>query len=233
LTPASVPARGVLAPLRNIESSAWGGVDEDFSSRIHPDNTSIALQAVSLLGLHIAGVDLITTDITRPWHENGAIINEVNFSPLLGHGEISPHYVPAFLERLMPGNGRIPVEVFAGGEAAWNAAVQRWRALRGDGMPACLTNSVKTFSASGGEWIMNFDSLCQRIRALLLSAGTGGVVLAVQTDEFLHTGLPFDAVDALTWIDTDFSAFRQPGFPLPPARQAALAALLETWRRFG
>jgi hypothetical protein len=80
---------------------------------------------------------------------------------------------------------------------------------------------------------MNFDSLCQRIRALLLSAGTGGVVLAVQTDEFLHTGLPFDAVDALTWIDTDFSAFRQPGFPLPPARQAALAALLETWRRFG
>jgi cyanophycin synthetase len=177
-------------------------------------------------------VDLITTDIATPWYENGAIINEVNFSPLLGDGSISPHYVPAFLERLMAGNGRIPVEVFIGGDAAWRAAAQRWQELRDAGVAACLTNAVQSFSPSGGEWIMKFDSLCQRVRAMLLCPATGGVVLAVQTDEFLSTGLPFDAVDALTWVDSELAAFRQPG-PLIAARQSALARLLEEWRKFG
>jgi len=230
--PSSVPERGALVPLRIIESTAWGGVDEDVGSRAHPETIKIALRAAALLSLDVAGVDLITTDIATPWYETGAIINEVNFSPLLGDGSISPHYVPAFLDRLMAGNGRIPVEVFVGGEAAWRAAAQRWQALRDAGLAACLTNAVQSFSASGDEWIMKFDSLCQRVRAMLLCPATGGVVLAVQTDEFLSTGLPFDAVDALTWVDSELAVFRQPG-PLTTARHSALARLFEEWRKFG
>jgi D-alanine-D-alanine ligase-like ATP-grasp enzyme len=230
--PASVPERGVLVPLRSIESTAWGGVDEDVSARVHQENIKIALQAARLLSLDVAGVDLISTDIAAPWYENDAIINEVNFSPLLGDGDISARYVPAFLERLMTGNGRIPVEVFVGGEAAWRAAAQRWRILREAGVAACLTNAGQSFSPSGDEWIMKFDSLCQRVRAMLLCPLTGGIVLAVQTDEFLSTGLPFDTVDALTWIDNYLTSFRKPG-PLPAGREAALARLLEEWRKFG
>jgi hypothetical protein len=232
-SPASVPGIGVSVPLRNIESTAWGGGREEVTGRVHPDNLNIARQAAALLSLHVAGVDFITTDVATPWHENGAIINEVNFSPLLSDQEISPHCIRTFIEHLFAGNGRIPVEIFVGGEAAWRAASQRWHVLRDEGMAACLTNAVKTFSAAGGEWVMNFDSVCQRVRALLLGAGTGAIVLAVQTDEFLQTGLPFDAVDAVTWIDTDLAAFRQPDGPLPEARLAALARLLEDWRRFG
>jgi len=230
--PSSVPDQGVLAALRNIESTAWGGVDENVGARAHPENIKIALQAAALLSLDVAGVDLITTDIAKPWYETGAIINEVNFSPLLGDGSISPHYVPAYLERLMPGNGRIPVEVFVGGEAAWRAAAQRWQALRDAGVAACLTNSVQSFSPSGDEWFMTFNRLCQRVRAMVLCPLTGGLVLAVQTDEFLSTGLPFDAVDALTWVDSELTALRRPG-PLTAARHSALARLLEDWRKFG
>jgi len=228
-SPDSVPGSGVLVPLRSIESTEWGGGREDVISRVHPDNLKIARQAAELLSLHVAGVDLISTDVAIPWYDNGTIINEVNFSPLLCDQEIAPSTIPAFIEGLCPGNRRIPVEVFIGGEAAWRAAAQRWRALRAEGTASCLTNAVKTFSAPGSEWIMPFDSLCQRVRALLLSAATGGIVLAVQTDEFLHTGLPFDAVDAVTWIDTDLTSFRQPA-PLPAARRAALERLLDGWR---
>src|SRR5690606_24429942 len=105
LTLDSVPAAGAWAWLRRIESTEWGGVDEDFSTTLHPDNAAIAIRAAELFGLDIAGVDIISTDITRPWHENGAIINEVNSSPLLGASLSSLNSMPAVLARLVPCNG--------------------------------------------------------------------------------------------------------------------------------
>jgi acyl-coenzyme A synthetase/AMP-(fatty) acid ligase/D-alanine-D-alanine ligase-like ATP-grasp enzyme len=83
-TGASVPTEGAWVPLRPIESTAWGGVDEEVTGLIHPENLRMALAAADLFGLHVAGIDIISPDIARPWHENGAVINEVNFSPLLG-----------------------------------------------------------------------------------------------------------------------------------------------------
>jgi D-alanine-D-alanine ligase-like ATP-grasp enzyme len=230
--PASVPPPGMMVPLRNIDSTAWDGAGEDVTSRIHPENTEIALRAAELMSLNVAGIDFISTDVATPWHQNGAIINEVNFSPLLGGSSISRGYVNTFLARFCPGGGRIPVEVFFGGEAAFTAAAQRWRDMRDAGTAACLTSAAKTISPAGRAWIMPFDSICQRVRALLLSPVTGGIVLAVQTDEFLHAGLPLDAVDAVTWVDSDLTLFGEAA-PLPAARRTALAQRLEDWRKFG
>lgn len=113
-----------------------GGVDEDVSHCIYPANLDIALRAVELFRLQVAGVDIITPDIARPWFENGAIINEVNFAPLSGGGEISRQHIPTFLHRLLGGNGRIPVEVFVGGSAALSAAKKRWESPAKRELPA-------------------------------------------------------------------------------------------------
>jgi cyanophycin synthetase len=94
---ASVPAAGRRVHLRDIESTQWGGWDEEVSHQLHPDNLAIALHAAQLLGLSVAGVDVISSDITQPWHQNGAIINEVNHAPLLGGGEISAAFRWKFL----------------------------------------------------------------------------------------------------------------------------------------
>ena len=96
----AIPAAGTRIPLRAIESTTSGGFDEEVTDRIHPDNLDIALRATALFGLEVAGIDIITPDIGTPWHANGAIINEVNYAPLLGGGEISPRHVPEFLQRL-------------------------------------------------------------------------------------------------------------------------------------
>ncbi|MBN2823754.1 MAG: AMP-binding protein, partial [Campylobacterales bacterium] len=40
----SIPKMGELVPLRRIESTQWGGYDQDVTSTIHPDNVDIALR---------------------------------------------------------------------------------------------------------------------------------------------------------------------------------------------
>lgn len=109
LTAESIPQAGVLVPLRRIESTEWGGVDEDVTQQVHPENLRVALEAAGQFGLHTAGIDIISPDIAQPWHKNGAIINEVNFAPLLGGAEISRSYLPRFLSELMEGQGVIPI----------------------------------------------------------------------------------------------------------------------------
>ncbi|MDP3759233.1 MAG: AMP-binding protein [Ramlibacter sp.] len=201
LTASSVPGEGTRVPLRRIESTEWGGVDEEVTQRIHPENLRVALAASALFGLDVAGIDIISPDISRPWHENGAIINEVNFAPLLGGAEISRRHIPAFLDGLMQGDGRIPVEVFVGGGNAFRAATARWQSLRSGGVAAVLTNGEETLSASGETWPMPFGSVYQVTRALTLSPRVAALVVVIPADDFLRLGLPLEAVDAVTKVD--------------------------------
>jgi cyanophycin synthetase len=62
------------------------------------DIIQATIQAVRLLSWHISGVDIVSTDIRVPWHQNGEIINEVNYAPLLGGSEISLSYSPKFFK---------------------------------------------------------------------------------------------------------------------------------------
>ena len=200
-TASSIPGDGTRVPLRRIESTEWGGVDEEVTQRIHPENLRVALAASALFGLDVAGIDIISPDISRPWHENGAIINEVNFAPLLGGAEISRRHIPAFLDGLLQGDGRIPVEVFVGGGNAWRAATARWQSLRSSGVGAVLTNGKETFSASGEPWPMPFGGVYQVTRALTLSPLVAALVVVIPADDFLRLGLPLEAVDAVTKVD--------------------------------
>lgn len=108
LAAGDVPAAGAYVALRPIETTAWGGLDEDVSDRVHPENRRLAALAGKLLGLEIAGVDIMSPDIGQPWQANGAIINEVNYAPLLGGGEVSRARLPDLLRQLLPDGGRIP-----------------------------------------------------------------------------------------------------------------------------
>jgi len=193
-TGASVPTEGAWVPLRPIESTAWGGVDEEVTGLIHPENLRMALAAADLFGLHVAGIDIISPDIARPWHENGAVINEVNFSPLLGGGDISKRHIPLFLDDFMEAQGRIPVEVFVGEAAAWKAAEVRWRALRAEGLSGCLSRDDWTLGPDGQEWPMPFQRAWQRARALLLSSRVEAIVLVMSPQEFGAAGVPFEGV---------------------------------------
>lgn len=172
----SVPGEGVLVPLRRIESTESGGVDEDVSARVHPDNLAAALCAARAMGLENAGVDLISADIAVPWYHNGAIINEVNIGPLMGGGEISRSYLPAFFRDFLDGDGKIPLERFAG-EGAEARAHQRQSEHVLAGLRCFVTAAGKTVDAQGKPVMMPFTRLEDRVQALLCRADVDALML--------------------------------------------------------
>jgi cyanophycin synthetase len=188
---ASVPAAGRRVHLRDIESTQWGGWDEEVTDQLHPDNLAVALQAAQLLGLSVAGVDVISQDITVPWHQNGAIINEVNHAPLLGGGEISRRYIPEFLRGLMHGDGRIPVEVFVGGAQALQMALDRMTELALTQSGIYLTSHDSTCCVHGvGQASVPVHLTCQgltaRVKALLMDRRVAVLLVVAPTRDALQ-----------------------------------------------
>ena len=227
LLEASVPERGRFVPLRRIESTAWGGIDEEVTDQVHPENLRVAIAAAELFGLDVAGIDIISPDITEPWHTNGAIINEVNFAPLLGGGEISRRYIGEYLTRLLEGDGCIPIDVFLGGDAAWDAAMVRRKALGGDGAGIFVTNAVRTLDGNGHEIPMPLQGLYERSRALLLSKKVYALLLVVQDDEWLRTGLPVEYIDSVVNAGGTLRQHQNHALPISKEQEQAL------WYLFG
>lgn len=172
----AIPGPGVPVPLRRIESTQSGGVDEDVSATLHPENLAIALRAANLMGLDIAGVDIISVDITRPWFDNGAIINEVNVGPLFGGGEISRSRIPDFFRDFIDGDGRIPIETFSG-PAAQEMAKQRQRDYGARGLRCFIVSADCAFGSDGEPLAMPLERLDERVQALLCRSDTDALVV--------------------------------------------------------
>ena len=202
----SIPKDGELIPLRNIESTEYGGYDEDVTHCIHPENLAVALRATTLFGLDVVGVDIISSDIGTPWYKNGAIINEVNFAPLFGGAAISRSNIPEFFRRLLREDGRIPVVVFVGMQTAMAKATEHHRMLINEGTKCFLSSNQTTLNSAGQEMALPFRSLYKRCRALLLNRDVEAIVLVVQTDEFLQTGLPIDRISKLVVTEEAISS---------------------------
>lgn len=224
-------APGQMAWLRPIESTEWGGLPDIATDRIHPDNRRIAIEAARCVGLHIAGVDLITTDISRPWHENGAIINEVNFTPFLGlQFDFQRTGVMHAVTGLVAHGTRIPVEVFVGDADALVAAKARQSALVQQGTRAFLTSHAVTLDGDHEiPLALSPDGLLQRCRALLVNAQVEALLLVIQTNEPLLRGLPVDAVNALHVINRNVLNTAA-NTPLGEAAVDELLALLQAYR---
>ncbi|MCM3565311.1 MAG: cyanophycin synthetase [Hydrogenophaga sp.] len=112
----SVPAEGERVLIMRNGNHAIDCTDD-----VHPDVAALVALAARVIGLDIAGVDLVAQDISRPLHEQGGAIVEVNAGPgLLMHLKPAvgtPRPVGrAIVDHLFaPGDsGRVPVVGVAG-----------------------------------------------------------------------------------------------------------------------
>jgi cyanophycin synthetase len=115
-TPDSVPAAGQAVLIRRNANLSTGGTATDVTDRVHPDVAQRAVEAARVVGLDVAGVDVIALDIGRPLEQQAAVIVEVNASPgLRMHIEPSagsPRPVgDAIINHLFgpDENGRVPI----------------------------------------------------------------------------------------------------------------------------
>ena len=110
-TAGSIPSAGTKVLIQRN-----GNVAFDVTDEVHPDVAATAELAARIVGLDIAGIDLVAVDISRPLEEQGGAIVEINAGPgLLMHlkpASGKPRPVGrAIVDSLFSQNesGRIPV----------------------------------------------------------------------------------------------------------------------------
>ncbi len=116
LTPDSVPGDG-----QRVLIAANGNHAIECTGQIHPEVAHTCTLAARIVGLDIAGIDIVCRDISRPLPEQGGAVVEVNAGPsLLMHlkpAEGEPRPVgDAIVSHLFPEGqrGRIPIVGVAG-----------------------------------------------------------------------------------------------------------------------
>ncbi len=106
----------VIEAKREIIVKRDGNLNNDVTDLVHPEVAAAVCLAARVVGLDIAGIDLVAQDISRPLSEQGAAIVEVNAGPgLLMHlkpltGKPRP-VGQAIIDHLFhkKENGRIPI----------------------------------------------------------------------------------------------------------------------------
>ncbi len=112
---------GEKAYLRATANLSTGGIAVDRTEDIHPENVWLAERVAKIIGLDIAGIDVVTPDISKPLRSVDGVIVEVNAAPgFRMHASPSiglPRNIAApVLEMLFPRNtsSRIPIIAITG-----------------------------------------------------------------------------------------------------------------------
>ena len=77
----SVPPKGKICYLKATANLSTGGVSVDRTDEIHPENIWLAERVAKIIGLDIAGIDVVTEDISKPVRQTDGAIVEVNAAP--------------------------------------------------------------------------------------------------------------------------------------------------------
>jgi len=201
LTPESVPQPGQVVVLRRNANLSTGGSATDVTDEVAPEVAARVVEAAQLVGLDIAGIDVVAPRVDQPLEQTGGAIVEVNAAPGLrmhiapSKGESRP-VGPAIVASLFaPGaNGRIPLVAVTGTNGKTTTVRCLSHVLRGLGLKVGMTctdgiyvddRRVDTGDCSGPRSARVVLSHPQ-VQAAVLETARGGI---------LREGLGFDQCD--------------------------------------
>ena len=112
----SILPKGERLILKDTANLSTGGTAEDVTDILHPANIAMAERISKIIDLDICGIDVMTTDITKPLSETGGAVLEVNAGPgfrmhLAPTSGLPRNVAAPVIDKLFPkGNtGRIPI----------------------------------------------------------------------------------------------------------------------------
>ena len=201
----AVPAAGTEVIIQRN-----GNVAIDCTAAVHPAVAAQACLAARIVGLDIAGIDIVSKDIGRPFAETGGAIVEVNAGPgLLMHikpAEGTPQPVgSAIIGHLFPegANGRIPLVGVSGshGTALTAQLIARilslrpWRTGLVCGAPTDATGIIPP---------PRRESVFEQGRKMLMNPAVDAAVIETPMRELLDEGTCYDicTVGVVTGLDT-------------------------------
>ncbi len=179
----------------------------DVLEDLHPELAQLAVRSAAVLGVRLAGLDVITTDASRPPLETGAVVLELNPRPLLQMIRNSP--MPREIDRRVfeigcpPTYRTISVVLLDGSAqaarlvAALEAALLASAQVVGSWCDALAPDQPMTQVRIGGEpvvWVEGEDSL-EASGQLLLSDGRVEVALLnLASESWQERGFPCSRV---------------------------------------
>jgi cyanophycin synthetase len=85
LRPSSIPRAGQAVTVKHVVNQNAARENHVVRDDVHPSVVDLGRQVVTGLGLRLAGVDVLTPDVTAPLAVTGGVINEINTTPGLHH----------------------------------------------------------------------------------------------------------------------------------------------------
>lgn len=117
----SVIKKDEILILKDTANLSTGGTAEDVTDIVHPANVSMVERISKIIDLDICGVDIMTSDITKPLSETGGAVLEVNAGPgfrmhLAPTTGLPRNVAAPVIDKLFPkgDTGRIPIIAISG-----------------------------------------------------------------------------------------------------------------------
>ncbi|CAG0930936.1 partial Cyanophycin synthetase, partial [Planctomycetaceae bacterium] len=197
----TVPPKGARVVLRNNANLSTGGTATDVTDDVHPELAARAVAAAQMIGLDIAGIDVVCNTVIQPMEEQGGGIVEVNAAPGLrmhlqpSFGKGRPVGEAIVANMYQPGeNGRIPLVAVAGTNGKTTTVRLTSHILTLSGKRVGMTNSDGVYIE--GQRIDTGDcSGPKSARNVLMHPDVDAAVLETARGGVLREGLAFDRCD--------------------------------------
>ncbi len=212
----SIPDAGQRVWLKYTANISTGGTAVDRTDDIHYENVETAKRAARIIGLDVVGVDMLTTDITRPLEETKGAICEVNAAPgfrMHVHPTVGrPRDVAgAVLDMLFPpgASARVPIVSITGTNGKTTTSRMLAHILKMSGKKVGLTTTDGLYI--DGKRILQGDLTGPwSARMVLRDPTVDFAVLETARGGILRSGLGFDEcnIGAITNVSEDHLGMR-------------------------
>jgi cyanophycin synthetase len=198
---ASILPKGERFFLKTTANISTGGTAIDLTDEVHPENVFLFERIARIIGLDVAGVDVIAPNVSEPLRQNGGGIIEVNAAPgfrmhLAPSEGIGRNVAEHVIDMLFPAGApaRIPIFAITGTNGKTTTTRLISHILRNSGHTVGFTTTDGTYI--GNEQITKGDNTGPVSAQLVLKDPTVDVaVLETARGGIIRSGLGFDHCD--------------------------------------